>query len=45
MKGLECRGYLHIDAESVTTSDALKYWVDLALKYNKAISSPKNRNL
>lgn len=37
MKGREYRGYVHVDAESVRTQRALKYWVDLALKYNEAL--------
>ena len=32
MKGREYRGYVYVDAESLKTKNALKYWVDLALK-------------
>ena len=44
MKGRQYRGYVHVDAGSVRTKRALKYWVDLALNYNKAIASTKNGN-
>jgi hypothetical protein len=37
MKGREYRGYVYIDAEAVQTQEALTYWVDLALTYNKVI--------
>jgi len=37
MKGRERRGYVYIDAESVQTPEALRYWVDLALEYNGSI--------
>lgn len=39
MKGREYRGYVHVDAGSLKTKAALKYWVDLALAHNKAITS------
>lgn len=38
MKGREYRGYVYIDAEAVQTQEALSYWVDLALTYNKVIT-------
>lgn len=41
MKGRQYQGYVHVDAESVRTRRALKYWIDLALNYNKAIALPK----
>lgn len=44
MKSREYRGYVHVDAESVRTPRALKYWVDLALSYNQALSSAKRRS-
>jgi len=44
MKGREYRGYVYVDAESVSTKGALKYWVDLALNYNKIIASTKQGN-
>ncbi|TAJ79118.1 MAG: TfoX family protein [Gallionellaceae bacterium] len=44
MKGRQYRGYVYADAESVSTKDALQYWVDLALSYNKAIASTKKRS-
>lgn len=37
MKGRQYRGYVYVDAESLKTKDALKYWIGLALKYNNAI--------
>lgn len=37
MKGRQYRGYVHVDADSVRTKDALKYWMNLALKYNDEI--------
>lgn len=39
MGGREYRGYVDVDAESVSTKAALNYWVDLALSYNKAITA------
>lgn len=39
MKGREYRGYVHVDAQAVNTKAALKYWVDLALAQNKAITA------
>ena len=39
MKGREYRGYVYVDAESIRTKSALKYWVDVALDYNKALVS------
>ncbi len=44
MRGRQYRGYVYVGAESVTTAAALKYWVDLALNYNKAIATAKNGN-
>ncbi len=41
MRGRKYRGYVYVDAESVKTKNALKYWVDLALSYNKVIASTK----
>lgn len=38
MRGSEYRGYVYVDAESIRADDALQYWVDLALEYNKAIA-------
>lgn len=39
MKGREYRGYVHVDAEALKTKAAVKYWVELALAHNKAITS------
>ncbi len=44
MKGRQYRGYVYVEAESVRTKHALKYWVDLALNYNKAIASTNKGN-
>ena len=41
MRGRETRGYVYVGAESVRTTAALKYWVDLALNYNKTIDIAK----
>ena len=41
MRGRQYRGYVYVGAESVRTTGALKYWVDLALNYNKAIASTR----
>lgn len=41
MKGRQYRSYAYVEAESVTTKHTMKYWVDLALNYNKAIASTK----
>ena len=43
MKGREYRGYVYVNAESVRTKSALKYWVDLALNYNESIAVTKDR--
>ncbi len=44
MKGRQYRGYVYVYAESVRTEDALQYWVDLALDYNKTIASTRKGN-
>jgi TfoX/Sxy family transcriptional regulator of competence genes len=44
MRGRQYRGYVYVGAEAVRSIGALKYWVDLALNYNKVISSTKRRN-
>ena len=44
MRGRQCRGYVYVGAEAVRTIRAFKYWVDLALKYNKAIAPTRKRN-
>lgn len=36
MKGRAYRGYVYVDAAMVKTARALKYWVELALQYNRA---------
>ena len=41
MKGRQRRGYVYVDAGSIRTKSALKYWVDLALDYNKAMASTR----
>ena len=43
MRGRKYRGYVYVSAESVRTTGALKYWVDLALKYNKVIAARKEK--
>ena len=40
MKGKDCRGYVYVSEDVLRTSGDLKYWVDLALNYNKTIASP-----
>lgn len=44
MRGRQCQGYVYVGAEAVRISRALKYWVDLALDYNKTIASTKKRD-
>lgn len=44
MSGRKYKGYVYVSKESVRTAGALKYWVDLALNYNKAIVSTKKGN-
>lgn len=39
MKGRTYQGYVYVDAGAVKTTAALKYWVDLALSYNKTIGT------
>ena len=41
MRGRKYRGYVYVRAEAVKTERALKYWIDLALAYNKALESEK----
>ena len=41
MRGKEYRGYVYVSEEALRTSGDLKYWVHLALDYNKTISSNK----
>ena len=41
MKGRQYRGYVYVDAESVRTNRALKYWLDLALDYNEVAVSTR----
>jgi TfoX/Sxy family transcriptional regulator of competence genes len=38
MRGRPMRGYLHVEAASVSTARALKYWVDRVLAYNEALT-------
>ena len=40
MKGKDCRGYMYVSEDALRTSGDLKYWVDLALNYNKTIAFP-----
>ena len=40
MRGKEYRGYVYVSEDALRTSGDLKYWVDLALNYNKTIASP-----
>lgn len=44
MKGRQYRGYMHVDAESLRTKEALKYWIDHALKYNNAMVARNKGN-
>ena len=37
MRGHEMKGYVFLDEEAIETDAELKYWVDLALEYNKSI--------
>lgn len=39
MRGRPMRGYLYVDAESLPTRRALKYWVDRVLAHNHALAS------
>ena len=41
MRGRECRGYVYVSEDSLKTSGDLKYWLDLALNYNKVIASTR----
>jgi hypothetical protein len=34
MKGREYRGYVHVDANALTSQSALEYWIGLSLEYN-----------
>lgn len=44
MKGRKYRGYVYVDAESVRTKAALKYWIDHALKYNNVLVARNKGN-
>jgi TfoX/Sxy family transcriptional regulator of competence genes len=45
MNGREYRGYVHIDAEALSTKADLDHWVKLALDFNsRAKSSTRKRN-
>lgn len=41
MRGRAYRGYVYVDAGSIRTKGALQDWIDLALDYNKALTSKK----
>jgi TfoX/Sxy family transcriptional regulator of competence genes len=41
MGGRQYRGYVHVDSEAVRAASALKYWIKLALDYNRA----QNKNV
>jgi len=43
MRGRPMRGYLYVDAQSLRTNRALKYWVDRVLAYNESLSSARSR--
>ena len=38
MKGREYRGYVYVNEDSLQTTAAVKYWVTLALDFNKKIN-------
>lgn len=35
MRGREMKGYVFLTNDALQSEDALKYWIDLALEYNK----------
>ena len=37
MKGRDNRGYVYIDTEYIRKESKLKYWIDMALEYNKSV--------
>jgi TfoX/Sxy family transcriptional regulator of competence genes len=37
MKGRPYRGYVHVDAEVLSTEEALSYWVGRALEFNRTL--------
>lgn len=39
MRGREMKGYVFLDEEAIETEADLRYWVELALDYNKSIAS------
>ena len=41
MKGREYRGYVHVNEDSLKNNKDLKYWVGLAIEYNKIAKSSK----
>ena len=40
MRGKVYRGYVYVSEDVLRTSGDLKYWIDLALNYNKTIAAP-----
>ena len=43
MKGRKYRGYVHVDAEAVSTESELRHWIDLALEFNTRAKASSKR--
>jgi TfoX/Sxy family transcriptional regulator of competence genes len=43
MKGKALEGYVHVDAASIEREEDLRYWVELALDYNKHAKQPARK--
>ena len=41
MRGRECKGYVHVNEESIKNKKDLDYWMELALDYNKIAKASK----
>ena len=37
------KGYVFVDLDALNTKTKLKYWVDLALEYNKIVKASKKK--
>ncbi len=43
MKGREYRGYVHVDLDNLKRERELKYWLDLALVFNRRLVTAKSK--
>ena len=45
MKGREYSGYVHVDLHNLKLERELKYWLDLALVFNRRLVTAKSKRL